>query len=158
MPDLPDDIASQINELEGMLQVQPTAERYAQLADLYRTNGQLEQAIEKCQQGLKAFPDNIDCLMTYSRALVDSSRFEEAENILKRIIELGGEDAGTLILMGQLYSQRNDLAGIHSIATKLSINYQNDIRAKRFLKFLSNKNLLPPGIETSDDTPRPITS
>ncbi|MCD6418312.1 tetratricopeptide repeat protein [bacterium] len=158
LPDLPDDINSKIMELEALVETQPSAETYSQLADMYRTNGQLELATETCEKAIALFPDNVDCLMTYARVLLDSGLFEEAEALLEKIIKLGGEEAGTLIMMGQLYVKRNDLAGIHSIATKLAENFKDDVRAKKFLGFLKTRNLLPAGISTEEDKKTPPVS
>ncbi len=152
MPDLPEDINSKIRELEVLLETEPSPELYSKLADLYRTNGQLEHATEVCEKALKNFPDDVNCLMTYARVLSDTGMLEEAEGVLRKIIDLGGEDAGTLIMLGQLYVQRNDLAGIHSIATKLFNNFPGDVRAKKFLGFLKSRNLLPAGIDIEQTT------
>ena len=151
MPDLPQDTKSKIKELSVLAESEPTPEILSQLADLYRTGEQMDDAVKVCEKASKLFPDNIDCLLTYARVLVDSGQLELAEKVLMRISELGGEDAGTLIMLGQICSQRNDLAGIHSVATKLANNYFSDIRAKKFLKFLLSKKLLPSGIDLSDD-------
>ncbi len=153
MPDLPDDIDSKILELRAIVESQPSAEVYAQLADMYRTGGQLELATETCEKAISLFPDDVGCLMTYARVLLDSGLFEEAEALLEKIIDLGGEEAGTLIMMGQLYVKKSDLAGIHSIATKLADKFPNDVRAKKFLSLLKSRNLLPAGISIEEKKP-----
>jgi len=89
--------------------------------------------------------------MTYARVLMDIGMFEEAEAVLEHIMKSGGEDVGTLIMMGQLYTQRNDLAGIHSIAQKLHNQHADDIKARKFLKFLASRKLLPPTIAIADE-------
>ncbi len=153
MPDLPDDIRSQILELERQVESEPDAELFARLADLYRTAGQLNQAEATCNRCLKAFPDDVGCLMTYARVLMDMGHYEDAEAVLEKVVSLGGEDVGVLLLQGQLYAQRNDMAGIHSVATKLAERHADDVRAQKFLEFLRSRGLLPSAVSTSSVGP-----
>ncbi len=86
---------------------------------------------------------------------MDSDDYYQAESVLQLLSSLTDEDVGILILMGQVYTQRNDFAGVHSIAKKLTVHFPDDIRAKKFLKFLESKGLLK--TETCEDGTEPLS-
>jgi len=151
MPDFPDDIKSRIQELEYRVESEPSPEVFSELADLYRTSENIDRAKTICKKGLELFPDNHDCLLTYARILMDESRLEEAEVTLKKLLDISGEDVGILLLLGQLYTQRDDFTGVKFVAERLSKNFSDDVRAKKFLKFLESKGLLK-GQETPQST------
>jgi len=142
MPDIPEDIESRISELQNLAASEPTSDIFAELADLLRTSGNLNKARAICEQGLSIFKDDVECLLAYTRILMDSDDYYQAESVLQLLSSLTDEDVGILILTGQVYTQRNDYAGVHSIAEKLTARFPDDIRAKRFLSFLESKGLL----------------
>jgi len=157
MPDFPENIESKMKELEYRVQSNPSPDVFAELADLYRTSENIDRAIIICKRGLEIFPDSHNCLLSYARILMDESKLDEAENILKKLVEISGEDVGILLLLGQLYTQHSNFAGVNSIAEKLAQNHSDDVRAKKFLKFLEAKGLLN-GISIKENEDKEVSA
>ncbi|RKZ33794.1 hypothetical protein DRQ33_03520 [bacterium] len=142
MPDFPEDIESRIHELENIVESEPSAEAFSELAELLRTSEKLNKARQICERGLTLFPEDERCLLTYTRILMDSDALESAEETLKVLIDVIGENVSILLLLGQIYDRHNDLSGIHKVAKKLAKEYSDDIRARRFLEYLKSQGYL----------------
>jgi len=66
-----------------------------------------EQALASCRETLSRYPDDINILGLLGATLGDQGKFEEAENILGKVIDLAPtfakpyEDLGTLLMQQQ---------------------------------------------------------
>lgn len=64
----------------------PSAQLFAQLADFYRENGLLNEAVEICLNGLEANPDNIEGRLVLARCYLDSHEPEKAREQITRVL------------------------------------------------------------------------
>jgi hypothetical protein len=150
MPEIEENSEFQIEDLEKNIASNPDPTSYAQLADLYRTKGELDKALKICEIAVAEYPKNIPCLNSYARVLIEQKQLDKAEIILDNIICLGFEDVGILIMLGQLYIQRGDFNGLKEIAERLSTRHPNDIRAKKFIGFLMSAKVTPSQTQQKD--------
>ena len=80
---------SRIEELEKRLQADPNSRMFVQLAEEYRKEGLLENAVEICEEGLKKHPQYPSARVALGRALLESESFdraaEEFETVLAQV-------------------------------------------------------------------------
>ncbi len=80
---------SRIEEFEKRLQADPNSRMFVQLAEEYRKEGLLENAVEICEEGLKKHPQYPSARVALGRALLESESFdraaEEFETVLAQV-------------------------------------------------------------------------
>lgn len=68
-------------------QKNPASIVFIPLAELYREQGQLDEAREVCVKGLEQHPGSIGGRLTLARIEYDGERMEESRRLLKKILE-----------------------------------------------------------------------
>ncbi len=77
---------SRIEELEKRLAADPNSRIFVQLAEEYRKQGLLENAIEICEQGLKKHPQYPSARVALGRALLEAETFERASEEFEAVL------------------------------------------------------------------------
>ncbi|HLD74789.1 MAG TPA: tetratricopeptide repeat protein [Bdellovibrionota bacterium] len=96
-------------DLERLLKVykkNPHSKIFAPLAELYRKNGLVDEALSLCEKGLAFHPDYIGGKVAYGRALVDAGEFERAQVVLEEVIMAAPENYLSLSLLLRCYEKR----------------------------------------------------
>ncbi|MCM2255606.1 MAG: tetratricopeptide repeat protein [Vicinamibacteria bacterium] len=82
-----------IEELRKRLEKDPASRLFAQLAEEMRKEGQLEEAIKVCREGLERHPTYPAARMTLGRALLDSGDYASARIEFEQVLK-GAPDNG----------------------------------------------------------------
>lgn len=84
----------------------PKSRAFAQLADAYRKEGFLDEAIEICLQGLKDHPTYVSARVVLGRAYLEKGELDRAEGEFLKVIELDSENLLAHRLLGEIYLQQ----------------------------------------------------
>jgi len=84
----------------------PKSRAFAQLADAYRKEGFLDEAIEICLQGLKDHPTYVSARVVLGRAYLEKGELDRAEGEFLRVLELDPENLLAHRLLGEIYLQQ----------------------------------------------------
>ncbi len=77
---------SRIEELEKRLAADPNSRMFVQLAEEYRKQGFLENAIEICEQGLTKHPQYPSARVALGRALLEAETFDRASEEFEAVL------------------------------------------------------------------------
>ena len=66
----------------------PDSLAFVPLAELYRDNGMVDQAIQMCLQGLQRHPENAQARILLAACLADSGKIKDAQRHLKGVLQL----------------------------------------------------------------------
>lgn len=76
---------------------------YISLSHLYLANHDTTKAIEICDAGLKAYPDDADLLINRATAYYRRNNFEQAASSAKRAVKCNPKIAGAHYMLGRIY-------------------------------------------------------
>ncbi|MBI2026295.1 MAG: hypothetical protein HYS98_00545 [Deltaproteobacteria bacterium] len=102
--------AQQFKELEKLLKVyrkQPRSKIFAPLAEAYRRNGLVEEALALCEKGLSFFPDYAGGKVAYARSLMDAADFSRARMILEETVSFNPQNLLAHRLLKKCYEKLN---------------------------------------------------
>lgn len=105
--------AKRIPEIErhaAKLAKDPKSRAFAQLADAYRKEGLLDEAIEICLKGLEQHPNYPSAHVVLGRAYLEKGALQEAEAEFLKVIELAPDNLLVHRLLGDLYREQERLA------------------------------------------------
>ncbi len=77
----------EIEHYQAVLAKDPNSRAFAQLADAYRRQGQLADAIAVCDRGLQRYPSYVGARMVLARALVERGDLARAEAEFRHILD-----------------------------------------------------------------------
>lgn len=100
------DFSDEIERHAARLEKDPASRVFAQLADAYRKEGLLEEAIQICRDGLVVHPTYVSARVVLGRALLDQGKLEEAEAEFSRVLEQVPDNLLALRLLGDIYAKR----------------------------------------------------
>ncbi len=101
-PELPDEIERHAARLGR----DPGSRVFAQLADAYRKEGLLEEAIRICRDGLIVHPSYTTARLVLGRALLEQGALEEAKAEFGRVLEQVPDNLLALRLLGDIFVRR----------------------------------------------------
>jgi len=104
----------EIERHAAKLEREPGSRVFAQLADAYRKEGLLEEAIQVCREGLLAHPTYASARVVLGRALLEQGSLEEAEAEFRRVLDQAPDNLVALRLMGDLSVRRDQPAEARS--------------------------------------------
>ena len=105
------DRSSEIERHAAKLEKDPQSRIFAQLADAYRKEGLLDEAIRICRDGLAAHPTYVSGRVVLGRALLEQGALEEAEAEFRRVLELAPDNLLALRTLGEIQQRRRADAG-----------------------------------------------
>ena len=92
-----------IEALRRRLEKDPASIAFAQLAEEYRRDGDYQQAIAICREGLTRHPSYLSAQVTLGRALIEVGQFEQARTELEAVLSVAPDNLAAI----------RALAGIH---------------------------------------------
>lgn len=106
-----DDVATAqaIRRQEERLQRDPTSLAFAQLADLYRKVGRIQEAIALCRGGLARYPHYTTARLILAKALVADGALDPALAELTAILELSPKDLQSHRLAAEVHRRQGRL-------------------------------------------------
>src|SRR5437763_14134632 len=108
-------LAAAIRRHEERLARDPASLAFAQLADLYRKAGRLQDAIALCQQGLARFPHYTTARLILAKTWLAEGRLDEAGREAATILAQSPKDVQCLRLAAEVERRRGhvDAAADH---------------------------------------------
>ncbi len=104
----------EIERHAARLEREPGSRVFAQLADAYRKEGLLEEAIQICREGLITHPTYASARVVLGRALLEQGSLDEAEAEFRRVLDQAPDNLVALRLMGDLSVRREQPAEARS--------------------------------------------
>src|SRR6476659_9463672 len=92
-----------IAELERRVQMDPASIAFAALAEEYRREGRLEEAIATCAAGLRRHPSYLSGHVTLGRACVALGRIAEARAQFERVLRLAPENLAAIRGLAEIH-------------------------------------------------------
>ena len=101
--------AAAIRRQEERLARDPGSLAFAQLADLYRKSGRIEEAILLCREGLARYPDYTTARLILAKALVARESFVEALEQIDGLLVLTPDAAQCHRLAAEVHRRCGDI-------------------------------------------------
>lgn len=103
-------LPEKIEQYQARLAADPHALVFAQLADGYRKQGRLEEAIKICQEGLSRCTNYVSAYMVLGRAQQENGELAGAREAFQWVLHLDPESVQAHKFLGQIAEARNDMA------------------------------------------------
>ncbi len=103
-----DQFIAEINELKKKYEENPDSLVFAPLADAFRKQGNLEEALKICQNGLLKHPTYTSAQVVLGKILHAKGRVEDALTELKKVLEIDPENIAAHSLLGTIYMERKE--------------------------------------------------
>lgn len=84
---------------------------FAPLADAYRKEGKLEEALTTCKKGLEKHPSYTSARVVLGRIFQDQEKADEAQVEFKKVLDQDPDNLMAHSLLGSLFLQKNDFQG-----------------------------------------------
>lgn len=91
-----------IGQLEERFERAPESRLFAPLADAYRKEGRVDQAIEIVEQGLERYPEYASAHVILGKCFYDKGATERAKAEFERVVELDRENMVALRFLGNI--------------------------------------------------------
>lgn len=118
-----DSLTSEITELKKKLEENPDSLVFAPLAEAFRKEGNLEEALKVCKKGLEKHPSNTSARVVLGRIYQGQGKTQEAANELKKVLELDSDNLMAHSLLGSIYMEKGDhQAAIEEYQKILTLN------------------------------------
>jgi Tfp pilus assembly protein PilF len=99
-----------VRRFEDILKRDPQAYSFAPLADLYRSLGLLDDALQAARKGCAIHPDFAAGQMALARAALESSLKTEAKSALEAVVRITPENLEAQRLLADIYAADNEQA------------------------------------------------
>ena len=109
---------SEIEKLERRYEEKPS-QWFAALAEEYRRAGDVERALEIVRQGLEERSTYVSGHIVLARCLLQQDNDEEAEPVLKQVLELDSENIIALKVLSEISERAHDTAAAANWLEKL---------------------------------------
>ena len=98
-------MANSIAKLEKAFRRDPDSPLFARLADLYMEEGDIEHALELCEEGCADFPDYSTGFVVLSKCYEDQGDVEKAREAMGHALRLDPENPGGYKRLADLFQQ-----------------------------------------------------
>ena len=102
-------LSPQIDRFRRQLQKNPNSRVFAPLADAYRKEGMIDEAIKICEEGLKKHPDYSSAHVVLGRCYYDNGNFAKAKNEFEITIKLDSQNQIALEVLAEIYEQEGNI-------------------------------------------------
>ena len=101
------DMSEELKNLVERYKKAPESRLFAPLADAYRKNGELDEAIELCEKGLERFPDYASARVILGKCFYDKGATERARDEFARVLETDPDNMVARKYMGEILLAEN---------------------------------------------------
>ncbi len=95
-------VPEKLNELERIIAKNPTSSLFARLADAYLQSGDVDRAIEVCEQGLRYRPSYVSGHVVLGKSRFSARKFEEARRAFNKVLHLDPQHAVAIWYLGRI--------------------------------------------------------
>jgi len=140
---------SEIEELQKKLQENPESMAFAPLAEAFRKEGKLDEALRVCESGLRKHPSYTSARVVLGRIYQEQGKEDQAISELGKVLELDAENIAAYSLLGSMHMAARDYqAAIGEYQKILSLNpddetAQNSLR-EAIEKVAGNRETVKP--------------
>ena len=118
-----DTSTSEINELKKKLEENPDSLVFAPMADAYRKQGNIDEALTVCKKGLEKHPSYTSARVVLGRIYQEKGKTEDAVLEFKKVLELDSENLMAHSLLGSIFMIKSDYqAAIEEYQKILTLN------------------------------------
>ncbi|MBD3179298.1 MAG: tetratricopeptide repeat protein [Candidatus Latescibacteria bacterium] len=96
------DLKEEFRQLLERFEEAPRSRLFAPVADMYRKTGDLDRAVEICNQGLEIYPDYVSARVILGKCFYDKGASERAKTEFERVLELDSENMVALKFLGDI--------------------------------------------------------
>jgi tetratricopeptide (TPR) repeat protein len=93
-----------IEALRRRLEKDPASIAFAQLAEEYRREGDYQQAITICREGLTRHPGYLSAQVTLGRALIERKQFDDARQELEAVLSVAPDNLAAIRALAEFTS------------------------------------------------------
>jgi Tfp pilus assembly protein PilF len=94
-----------IEALRRRLEKDPASIAFAQLAEEYRREGDCQQAITICREGLTRHPGYLSAQVTLGRALIELKQFDDARRELEAVLSVAPDNLAAIRALADIHQQ-----------------------------------------------------
>jgi len=131
-----DALVAAIRRHEERLARDPGSLAFAQLADLYRKAGRMQDAIALCRQGLDRYPQYTTARLILAKAWLADDRLDEAAAELRTVLDQNPKDVQCLRLVAEVERRQGNLDGAAEHLERVVRLDPGDRESKALLGFL----------------------
>jgi Tfp pilus assembly protein PilF len=107
-----------IEELKKRVEKDPTSIAFAQLAEEYRRQGEHQQAVDVCRDGLSRHPGYLSARVTLARALMELGQFAEAKEELQAVLAVAPDNLAAIRALADIHQKTGDIDEPFQIAVR----------------------------------------
>lgn len=129
-----------IKKYEDILAKDPNSFCFAQLSELYRRIGLLDDAIYVANRGIEIHPDYVGGHLALGRAYFDKGQQADSREVLERVVRATPENYTAQKLLSQIYLASNAIApALKTLRIVLELN-PDDVESRLSLEALARVN------------------
>jgi len=118
---------SEINDLQKKLDENPDSLAFAPLADAFRKQNNLEEALKVCKKGLEKHPTYTSAWVVLGRIYQAQHKVDDATSEFKKVLELDPDNLMAHSLLGSIFMGKGDYqAAIEEYQKVLTLNPDDD--------------------------------
>lgn len=127
----------------------PESRLFAPLSDAYRKNGDIDRAIELCEEGLSRFPDYVSARVILGKCFYDKGASERAKTEFEKALDLDPENMVALKFLGDIHLAEDDRNKASSYYDKLLAIDPANKEIRKLHEEISNE-FIPADIDLDD--------
>src|SRR5690349_20108071 len=146
--------SDRLSQLRNRWESDPSSRIFLQLAEEYRHQGRVKEALEVLERGLKEHPGYLSALVAKGRCLLELGEPEEARGVLERVVK---QDATQMVankLLVRAYLDTGDPDKARERLDLYSLLNDSDPEIEELRRRIRSMEQ-PPEVQRPDPTPRP---
>ena len=120
-----------IKKYEDILAKDPNSYCFAQLSELYRKTGLLDDAIHVAKRGIEVHPDYVGGHLALGRAYFDKGQKSDSRAVLELVARMTPENYTAQKLLSQIYQEQVKGSTDHSSKCHVSVFHILKKKAKK---------------------------
>lgn len=145
------DLAEQIAYYQRKYELNPRARVFAPLADLYRKDGQLQEAMRLLEKGLERHPRYVSALVIRARCQLDAGHREEARETFHQILKIDPNNLVVLKLLAEDAARQEDWSEATGLLERVVLLDPTDAPAEAKLTQLRTRDQPQPQSSAAAD-------
>ena len=131
--------SEEISRYRQILSRDPSSVVFAALAEAYRKQRLLEQAIATCKKGLRAHPDFVSGRVALARAYADADQIQRAQVELEKVVLAAPDNIVAQRLLADIYRKRQDFNLLERTLHRILALDARDEEARESLRWLETQ-------------------
>lgn len=143
-------ITPEMEKYRTIMAKNPVSRVFAALAELYRREGMLDEAIKLCLDGLTAHPSYMSGRVALGRAYFDKGMFKEARKELEKVVSVTPDNLVANKVLGDIHIKEGDFENARTCFKRVINISPDDEKVAEKLKTLEGKGVKKPVLEEED--------